>query len=197
MECGPDEPTGRANARPMTGSVKSGIGLTFVSRISLGSSGLRLARRQFDIRCPLRVAAAAAAGMADEVAGVVHRTIQIEPGEVREQDEEGDPERCLGHSIHVSTRKSSQSMSGSAGEKRFVINRHNRRVGDRCHVRVVGNWHSDNEWDEPVNLYYGARNGLLTILVLAGLDDVTKPALRVRKTLPVTKTRRRVKDTFS
>jgi hypothetical protein len=96
MECGPDEPTGRANARPMTGSAKS---------------GLRLARWQFDLRCPRRVAAAAAAGMADEVAGVVHRAIQVEPGEVREQYQEGDPQRCLGHSIHVNTRKSSQGMS--------------------------------------------------------------------------------------
>jgi hypothetical protein len=47
-------------------------------------------------------------------------------------------------------------------------------------VRGAGNWHSDNEWDEPVNAYYGARNALLTILMLTGLDDVTKPALRVR-----------------
>src|SRR5258707_9448800 len=43
MKCSPDEPTGRAYARPMTGSAKSGIGFTFVSRISLRSSGLRLA----------------------------------------------------------------------------------------------------------------------------------------------------------
>jgi tripeptide aminopeptidase len=46
-------------------------------------------------------------------------------------------------------------------------------------VRVVGNWYSDNEWDEPVNAYCGARNAPLTILMLTGLDDVTKPALRV------------------
>ena len=45
MECSPDEPTGREYARPMTGSAKSGIGFTFVSRISLRSSGLRLADR--------------------------------------------------------------------------------------------------------------------------------------------------------
>jgi hypothetical protein len=71
-------------------------------------------------------------------------------------------------------------MSGSVGEKRFVINRRNRRVRDRCHVRGVGNWHSGNEWDEPVNAYCDARSALLTTLMLTGLDDVTKPALRVR-----------------
>lgn len=47
-------------------------------------------------------------------------------------------------------------------------------------MRGAENWHSGNEWDEPVNAYYGARNALLTILMLTGLDDVTKPALRVR-----------------
>src|SRR5713226_7676088 len=43
-----------------------------------------------------------------------------------------------------------------------------------------GNWHSPNEWYKPVNAYYGPQNALLTILVLAGLDGVTKPALQVR-----------------
>jgi acetylornithine deacetylase/succinyl-diaminopimelate desuccinylase-like protein len=40
-----------------------------------------------------------------------------------------------------------------------------------------GNWHSRNEWYKPVDAYYGPQNALLTILMLAGLDGVTKPAL--------------------
>jgi tripeptide aminopeptidase len=44
-----------------------------------------------------------------------------------------------------------------------------------------GNWHSRNEWYRPVDAYYGPQNALLTILVLAGLDGVTKPALAVRQ----------------
>jgi len=44
-----------------------------------------------------------------------------------------------------------------------------------------GNWHSRNEWYRPVNAYYGPQNALLTILVLTGLDGVTKPALQVRQ----------------
>jgi tripeptide aminopeptidase len=44
-----------------------------------------------------------------------------------------------------------------------------------------GNWHSRNEWYRPVNAYYGPQNALLTILVLTGLDGVTKPALVVRE----------------
>ena len=43
-----------------------------------------------------------------------------------------------------------------------------------------GNWHSRNEWYKPVNAWYGPQNALLTILVLTGLDGVTKPALQVR-----------------
>jgi tripeptide aminopeptidase len=44
-----------------------------------------------------------------------------------------------------------------------------------------GNWHSRNEWYKPVNAYFGPQNALLTILVLTGLDGVTKPALQVRQ----------------
>jgi tripeptide aminopeptidase len=43
-----------------------------------------------------------------------------------------------------------------------------------------GNWHSRNEWYKPVNAYFGPQNALLTILVLTGLEGVTKPALAVR-----------------
>jgi tripeptide aminopeptidase len=44
-----------------------------------------------------------------------------------------------------------------------------------------GNWHSRNEWYKPVNAWYGPQNALLTVLILTGLDGVTKPALLVRK----------------
>ncbi|WKA29940.1 M20/M25/M40 family metallo-hydrolase [Bradyrhizobium roseum] len=44
-----------------------------------------------------------------------------------------------------------------------------------------GNWHSRNEWYKPVNAWYGPQNALLTVLILAGLDGVTQPALLVRK----------------
>ena len=44
-----------------------------------------------------------------------------------------------------------------------------------------GNWHSRNEWYRPVDAYFGPQNALLTILVLAGLDGVSKPALAVRQ----------------
>jgi tripeptide aminopeptidase len=44
-----------------------------------------------------------------------------------------------------------------------------------------GNWHSRNEWYKPVNAWYGPQNALLTVLILTGLDGVTKPALAVRK----------------
>jgi acetylornithine deacetylase/succinyl-diaminopimelate desuccinylase-like protein len=44
-----------------------------------------------------------------------------------------------------------------------------------------GNWHSRNEWYKPVDAYFGPQNALLTILVLTGLDGVTKPALQVRR----------------
>ena len=43
-----------------------------------------------------------------------------------------------------------------------------------------GNWHSRNEWYKPVDAYLGPQNALLTILMLTGLDGVTKPALVVR-----------------
>ena len=43
-----------------------------------------------------------------------------------------------------------------------------------------GNWHSRNEWYKPVNAWYGPQNALLTVLILSGLDGVTKPALPVR-----------------
>jgi acetylornithine deacetylase/succinyl-diaminopimelate desuccinylase-like protein len=43
-----------------------------------------------------------------------------------------------------------------------------------------GNWHSRNEWYKPVNAWYGPQNALLTILVLTGLDGVTKPALQLK-----------------
>jgi len=44
-----------------------------------------------------------------------------------------------------------------------------------------GNWHSRNEWYKPVDSYFGPQNALLTILVLSGLDGLTKPALQVRQ----------------
>jgi acetylornithine deacetylase/succinyl-diaminopimelate desuccinylase-like protein len=43
-----------------------------------------------------------------------------------------------------------------------------------------GNWHSRNEWYRPVDAYFGPQNALLTILVLTGLEGVTRPALQVR-----------------
>jgi acetylornithine deacetylase/succinyl-diaminopimelate desuccinylase-like protein len=43
-----------------------------------------------------------------------------------------------------------------------------------------GNWHSRNEWYRPVDAYFGPQNALLTIVVLTGLEGVTKPALQVR-----------------
>ena len=44
-----------------------------------------------------------------------------------------------------------------------------------------GNWHSRNEWYKPVDAYFGPQNALLTVLVLAGLEGVSKPALQVRQ----------------
>src|ERR1700704_5581542 len=44
-----------------------------------------------------------------------------------------------------------------------------------------GNLHSRNEWYKPVDAYFGPQNALLTILVLTGLDGVTKPALQIRR----------------
>jgi tripeptide aminopeptidase len=44
-----------------------------------------------------------------------------------------------------------------------------------------GNWHSRNEWYRPVDAYFGPQNALLTVLVLAGFDGVSKPALAERQ----------------
>jgi tripeptide aminopeptidase len=44
-----------------------------------------------------------------------------------------------------------------------------------------GNWHSRNEWYKPVDAWMGPQNALLTVLMLAGLDGVSKPALAVRQ----------------
>jgi tripeptide aminopeptidase len=43
-----------------------------------------------------------------------------------------------------------------------------------------GNWHSRNEWYKPTDAWMGPQNALLTVLMLSGLDGVTKPALAVR-----------------
>ena len=43
-----------------------------------------------------------------------------------------------------------------------------------------GNWHSRNEWYKPTDAYLGPQRALLTILLLQGLDGVTKPTLAVR-----------------
>jgi tripeptide aminopeptidase len=44
-----------------------------------------------------------------------------------------------------------------------------------------GNWHSRNEWYKLVDAYFGPQNALLTILMLTGLDGVTRPALQNRR----------------
>ena len=44
-----------------------------------------------------------------------------------------------------------------------------------------GNWHSRNEWYKPADAYLGPQSALLTVLVLAGLDGATQPALAVRQ----------------
>jgi len=44
-----------------------------------------------------------------------------------------------------------------------------------------GNWHSRNEWYSPLNAYFGPQNALLTILVLTGIEGITKPMLPVRR----------------
>jgi tripeptide aminopeptidase len=44
-----------------------------------------------------------------------------------------------------------------------------------------GNWHSRNEWYKPTDAWMGPQNALLTVLMLVGLDGVTKPALQVRQ----------------
>jgi tripeptide aminopeptidase len=43
-----------------------------------------------------------------------------------------------------------------------------------------GNWHSVNEWYKPVDGFLGPQRALLAVLLLQGLDGVTKPALAVR-----------------
>ncbi|MFO1110085.1 MAG: M20/M25/M40 family metallo-hydrolase [Bradyrhizobium sp.] len=43
-----------------------------------------------------------------------------------------------------------------------------------------GNWHSRNEWYRHTDAWMGPQNALLTVLMLVGLDGVTKPALAVR-----------------
>jgi tripeptide aminopeptidase len=44
-----------------------------------------------------------------------------------------------------------------------------------------GNWHSRNEWYRLVDAYFGPQNALLTILMLTGLDGVSRPALQNRR----------------
>ena len=44
-----------------------------------------------------------------------------------------------------------------------------------------GNWHSRNEWYKPVDAWLGPQRALLAILMLQGLDRVTKPTLAVRQ----------------
>src|SRR6266404_9232570 len=44
-----------------------------------------------------------------------------------------------------------------------------------------GNWHSRSERYKPIDAYLGPQNALLTMLVLAGLDGVSTPALAVRQ----------------
>jgi tripeptide aminopeptidase len=43
-----------------------------------------------------------------------------------------------------------------------------------------GNWHSRNEWYKSTDAWMGPQSALLTVLMLSGLDGVTKPALAVR-----------------
>jgi tripeptide aminopeptidase len=47
-----------------------------------------------------------------------------------------------------------------------------------------GNWHSRNEWYKPVDAWMGPQNALLTVLMLSGLDGVTKPSLAVKSRPP-------------
>jgi tripeptide aminopeptidase len=44
-----------------------------------------------------------------------------------------------------------------------------------------GNWHSRNEWYKPTDAWMGPQSALITVLMLSGLDGVTKPALAVRQ----------------
>ena len=43
-----------------------------------------------------------------------------------------------------------------------------------------GSWHSVNEWYKPVDGYLGPQRALMAVLMLQGLDGVTKPTLAVR-----------------
>jgi tripeptide aminopeptidase len=43
-----------------------------------------------------------------------------------------------------------------------------------------GNWHSVNEWYKPVDGYLGPQRALMAVLMLEGLDGVTRPTLAVR-----------------
>src|SRR5215470_14152030 len=44
-----------------------------------------------------------------------------------------------------------------------------------------GNWHSRNEWYKPTDAWMGPQSALITVLMLSGLDGVSKPALAVRE----------------
>jgi tripeptide aminopeptidase len=44
-----------------------------------------------------------------------------------------------------------------------------------------GNMHSRNEWYKPTDAWMGPQSVLLTVLMLSGLDGVSKPALAVRQ----------------
>jgi acetylornithine deacetylase/succinyl-diaminopimelate desuccinylase-like protein len=44
-----------------------------------------------------------------------------------------------------------------------------------------GNWHSRNEWYRPTDAWMGPQSALITVLMLSGLDGVSKPALAVRQ----------------
>src|SRR5215813_12723286 len=44
-----------------------------------------------------------------------------------------------------------------------------------------GNWHSRNEWYKPVDGWLGPQRALLAVLLLQGLDGVSKPTLAVRQ----------------
>jgi len=44
-----------------------------------------------------------------------------------------------------------------------------------------GNWHSVHEWYRPVDGYLGPQRALLAVLLLQGLDGVTKPTLAARQ----------------
>lgn len=44
-----------------------------------------------------------------------------------------------------------------------------------------GNWHSRNEWYKNTDAWMGPQSALITVLMLSGLDGVSKPALAVRQ----------------